>query len=224
MSWRTPRAGIRSSICWHCSGRTASWIANLSLRISPTTAGPTSSIPSTPPGSGQVAQLAAEKAGWGKRSMGKGEGMGIAMHRSFLTYVATVVRVEVNGEGKLRIRQVDTALDAGTIVNRDTVRNQFEGAAVFGTSLALLRGDHGHGRRDRSVEFCRLPGLPHERGAGESQHSHRRKRSAAGGCGRARPAAIRSRPMQRDLCGHRQARARIAAIKRETGQLERNST
>jgi isoquinoline 1-oxidoreductase beta subunit len=85
----------------------------------------------------QVMQLAAEKAGWGKHSLGKGEGMGIAMHRSFLTYVATVVRVEVNGEGKLRIRQVDTALDAGTIVNRDTVRNQFEGAAVFGTSLAL---------------------------------------------------------------------------------------
>jgi len=86
----------------------------------------------------RVAQLAAEKAGWGKRAMGKGEGMGIAMHRSFLTYVATVVRVEVDGQGKLRIRQVDTALDAGTIVNRDTVLNQFEGAAVFGTSLALF--------------------------------------------------------------------------------------
>jgi isoquinoline 1-oxidoreductase beta subunit len=85
----------------------------------------------------QVAQLAAEKAGWGKRRMGKGEGMGIAVHRSFLTYVATVVRVEVDGAGKVRIHQVDTALDAGTIVNRDTVRNQFEGAAVFGTSLAL---------------------------------------------------------------------------------------
>ncbi len=84
----------------------------------------------------RVAQLAAEKAGWGKRQLGKGEGMGIAVHRSFLTYVATVVRVEVNSKGKLRIRQVDTALDAGTIVNRDTVRNQFEGAAVFGTSLA----------------------------------------------------------------------------------------
>ena len=85
----------------------------------------------------QVMQLAAEKAAWGKRPLGKGEGMGIALHRSFLTYVATVVRVEVNGEGKLRIRQVDTALDAGTLVNRDTVRNQFEGAAIFGTSLAL---------------------------------------------------------------------------------------
>ncbi len=85
----------------------------------------------------RVAQLAAEKAGWGKRRLGKGEGMGIAIHRSFLTYVATVVRVEVDGTGKLSIRAVDTALDAGTVVNRDTVRNQFEGAAVFGTSLAL---------------------------------------------------------------------------------------
>ncbi len=85
-----------------------------------------------------VAQLAAEKAGWGKRALGKGEGMGIAMHRSFLTYVASVVRVEVDGQGKLRIRQVDTALDAGTIVNRDTVLNQFEGATVFGASLALF--------------------------------------------------------------------------------------
>ena len=85
----------------------------------------------------RVTQLAAEKAGWGKRQMGKGEGMGIAMHRSFLTYVATVVRVEVDGQGKLSVRQVDTAVDAGTIVNRDTVLNQFEGAAVFGASLAL---------------------------------------------------------------------------------------
>jgi isoquinoline 1-oxidoreductase beta subunit len=85
----------------------------------------------------KVVQLAADKAGWGKRSLEKGEGMGIAMHRSFLTYVATVVRVEASEHGKLRIRQVDTALDAGTIVNRDTVLNQFEGAAVFGTSLAM---------------------------------------------------------------------------------------
>jgi isoquinoline 1-oxidoreductase subunit beta len=31
-----------------------------------------------------------------------------------------------------------TALDAGTVVSPDNVRNQFEGAAVFGTSLALF--------------------------------------------------------------------------------------
>jgi isoquinoline 1-oxidoreductase subunit beta len=85
-----------------------------------------------------VAQKAAEMAGWGKRPKVKGEGMGIAFHRSFLTYVATVARVTVDDKGKLRIKQIDTALDAGTIVNRDTVMNQFEGAAVFGTSLALF--------------------------------------------------------------------------------------
>ncbi len=86
----------------------------------------------------RVAQLAAEKAGWGKHPKLKGEGMGIAFHRSFLTYVASVARVSVDGAGNLRIRQIDTAVDAGTIVNRDTVLNQFEGAAVFGASLALF--------------------------------------------------------------------------------------
>lgn len=43
----------------------------------------------------RVLEIAAEKSGWGKRPMGKGRGMGVAVHRSFLTYVATVVEVEV---------------------------------------------------------------------------------------------------------------------------------
>ena len=85
-----------------------------------------------------VIELAAEKAGWGKRKIGKGHGMGIAAHRSFLTYVATVVEVEVDAEGDVAIPRVDTAVDAGTIVNPETVRSQFEGAAVFGASLALF--------------------------------------------------------------------------------------
>jgi len=38
------------------------------------------------------------------------------MHRSFLTYVATVVQVQVDDAGKVRVNRVDTALDAGTIV------------------------------------------------------------------------------------------------------------
>lgn len=83
-----------------------------------------------------VVELAAEKAGWGKKKLGNGFGMGIAAHRSFLTYVATVVQVEVK-DGQVIIHQVDTALDAGTIVNPTTVKQQFEGAAVMGTSLAL---------------------------------------------------------------------------------------
>jgi isoquinoline 1-oxidoreductase subunit beta len=88
----------------------------------------------------RVVEMAAEKSGWAKRSKdtGKGRGMGIAAHRSFLTYVATVVEVEVDGRGQVHIPGVWTALDAGTVVSPDNVRNQFEGAATFGTSLALF--------------------------------------------------------------------------------------
>ncbi len=84
----------------------------------------------------RVTEIAAEKAGWGKKKFGKGGGMGIAAHRSFLTYVATVVEVEVDDQGTVSIPRVTTALDAGIVANPEMVRSQFEGAAVFGTSLA----------------------------------------------------------------------------------------
>ena len=83
----------------------------------------------------RVVEIAAENAGWGKRKMGKGTGLGIAAHRSFLTYVATVVEVEVNDQGEVKIPRVETAVDAGFIVNPESTRAQFEGAAVFGTSI-----------------------------------------------------------------------------------------
>ena len=85
----------------------------------------------------RVLTLAAEKAGWGKQKPGNGFGMGIAVHRSFLTYVATVVQVQVNNAGQVQVQRVDTALDAGTVVNPEMVRQQFEGAAVMGTSLSF---------------------------------------------------------------------------------------
>ena len=65
----------------------------------------------------RVTEMVAEKSGWGKRKHGKGTGIGIAAHRSFLTYVATVVEVEVKVQGEVRIPRVDTVLDAGLIVN-----------------------------------------------------------------------------------------------------------
>jgi isoquinoline 1-oxidoreductase beta subunit len=82
-----------------------------------------------------VTEMVAEKSGWGKRKHGKGTGVGIAAHRSFLTYVATVVEVEVNDQGEVRIPRVDTVLDAGLVVNPEATRAQFEGAAVFGASI-----------------------------------------------------------------------------------------
>ena len=79
----------------------------------------------------RVVELAAEQAGWGK-TLPKGEGLGIAVHRSFLSYVATVVQVAVDDKGKLSIPRVDTAIDCGFHVNPERIRSQIEGAAVMG--------------------------------------------------------------------------------------------
>jgi isoquinoline 1-oxidoreductase beta subunit len=83
-----------------------------------------------------VTQMVAEKSGWGKSKHARGSGVGIAAHRCFLTYVATVVEVEVNDQGEVRIPRVDTVVDAGLVVNPEATRAQFEGAVVFGTSVA----------------------------------------------------------------------------------------
>ena len=84
----------------------------------------------------RVTEMAAEKAGWGKRKLGKGSGLGIAAQRYSYTYVASVVEVEVTEKGDIRIPRIDTVVDAGTAVNPANIRAQFEGSAVFGTSIA----------------------------------------------------------------------------------------
>jgi isoquinoline 1-oxidoreductase beta subunit len=83
----------------------------------------------------KVIETVADKSGWAGKKSAKGHGFGFAAHRSFLTYVATVVEVEVSDDGEIRIPRVDTAVDAGLVVNPEATRAQFEGAVVFGTSI-----------------------------------------------------------------------------------------
>lgn len=85
-----------------------------------------------------VIELAAERSGWAKKKPARGRALGIAAHRSFLTYVAAVVEVEVDANGRIRIPRVDFAVDAGRVINPDRVKAQFEGAGVFGASIALM--------------------------------------------------------------------------------------
>jgi len=82
-----------------------------------------------------VTELAAERAGWG-RQMPKGSGLGIAAHRSFVSYIASVVEVAVDANGNVSIPRVDTAIDCGYAVNPERIRSQIEGAAVMGLTLA----------------------------------------------------------------------------------------
>ena len=69
-----------------------------------------------------VIEKVSDMAGW-DGNMPKGRGLGIAAHRS-LTYVATVVEVEVSDAGDLSVIKSWVAIDAGTVVNTDTVKNQ----------------------------------------------------------------------------------------------------
>lgn len=85
-----------------------------------------------------VIELVAQKSNWANRKPTKGRALGIAAHRSFLSYIATVVEIEIDDKGKIRIPRVDVAVDAGKVINPDRVKSQFEGAAVFGTSIALM--------------------------------------------------------------------------------------
>ena len=80
-----------------------------------------------------VLKRAAKNAGWG-RELPEGHGLGLAVHYSFYSYVATVVEVSVI-DNKLKVHDVFTVADCGTVVNRDTVVAQLEGAAIFGMSL-----------------------------------------------------------------------------------------
>src|SRR5262249_6238077 len=86
----------------------------------------------------RVLEQCAAKSGFAKFQNGNGRGIGIAAHRSFLSYIATAVEVSVDKQGNVTIPNVWTVADVGQIVMPDRVRSQFEGAAVFGTSLAMM--------------------------------------------------------------------------------------
>jgi isoquinoline 1-oxidoreductase beta subunit len=83
----------------------------------------------------RAVEVVADKGGWG-RSVPKGHGLGIAVHRSFVSYIATIIEVSVGDKGKLTVHQVDTAIDCGTYVNPERIQSQIEGAVIMGLSLA----------------------------------------------------------------------------------------
>lgn len=80
--------------------------------------------------------LAAEKAGWGT-PLPAGRYRGIAVHESFLSYVAQVAEVSVDDHGQIKVHKVVCAIDCGLAVNPDGVRAQMESGINFGVSSCL---------------------------------------------------------------------------------------
>jgi len=85
----------------------------------------------------RVLEQCAAKSGYGKFQNTKHRAIGIAAHRSFLSYIASAVEIAIDDQGNLTIPNVWTVADVGQMVMPDRVRAQFEGAAVFGVSTAM---------------------------------------------------------------------------------------
>ena len=88
----------------------------------------------------RVLQLVAEKSGWKTTPYQAADGslraMGLALHESFGSIVAQVAEVSVQNNA-IRVHRVCCAIDCGTVINPDLVRQQMEGAIAFGLSAAL---------------------------------------------------------------------------------------
>ncbi len=86
----------------------------------------------------RVLEQCAEKSGYAKFKNSRERAIGIAVHRSFLSYVASAVEIAIDKQGRVTIPNVWTVADVGQVVMPDRVKSQFEGAAVFGVSLAMM--------------------------------------------------------------------------------------
>jgi CO/xanthine dehydrogenase Mo-binding subunit len=82
-----------------------------------------------------VLERAAKEAVWGAE-LPEGHARGIALHESFKSIVAQVVEVSVDA-GTVHVHKVHCAIDCGRYVNPNIIRQQLEGAVVFGLSAAL---------------------------------------------------------------------------------------
>lgn len=84
-----------------------------------------------------VLDLVVEKAEWGRQPP-PGLARGLAVHKSFGSYVAQVAEVGIGDEGLPRVHRVVCAVDCGQVVNPRMVEAQMQGGIGFGLGAALF--------------------------------------------------------------------------------------
>ncbi len=85
-----------------------------------------------------VLNLVADGIGYGK-DLPEGEGIGLAVHRSFVSYVACAAHVKIV-DGRITVPELHMAIDCGFAANPERIESQMQGAAVMGMTTALHSG------------------------------------------------------------------------------------
>jgi len=104
-----------------------------------------------------VLNLAAEKAGWGRRPP-KGRARGVAVHESFGSFAAQVAEVSIENS-RIRVQRVVCAIDCGIAVNPEAIAAQMESGVAFGLSAALHSALHLKDGRVQESNFHDYPVL-----------------------------------------------------------------
>jgi isoquinoline 1-oxidoreductase beta subunit len=79
----------------------------------------------------------AELADWQGPKGSDGRAFGVAVHKSFGSYAATIAEVSDN-EGVPRVHRVWCAIDCGVAINPNVIRAQIEGGIGYGLSAAMF--------------------------------------------------------------------------------------
>src|SRR3954465_626293 len=89
-------------------------------------------------GPGGGLRPAPQLAGWKGAKVGEGRARGVAVHKSFESYVAQIAEVSRGGDGLPKVDRVWCAVDCGVAVNPDNIKSQMEGGIGFGLGAILF--------------------------------------------------------------------------------------
>jgi len=83
-----------------------------------------------------VVEQVAHLSSWGTQ-LPAHQGRGVCAQFAFGTYIATVCEVAVDENGEVHLKRLTAAIDAGRVVNPDTLAAQVQGGLIFGWTAAL---------------------------------------------------------------------------------------